>query len=74
MLDILTTEIREQGREDIKRKNVESHVIICQDMIIGSSIFLPALTTARTGFGHLGNILHAATNIYDYFCATDRPI
>lgn len=51
MFYVVTIEIKGKKREDIKRKSLERHIIIYQDMIIGGS-FLPALpitTTTKRG-------------------------
>ena len=78
MFYVVTIEIKGKKREDIKRKSLERHITIYQDMIIGGS-FLSALpitttTTKRekkiilTSQRHLGDILIPATNICNFFC------
>ena len=47
MLYVVTIEIKGKKREDIKRKSLERHITIYQDMIIGGS-FLPALPITTT--------------------------
>lgn len=51
MFDVLTIEIRERESEDIKRESLERHVIIYQDVIIGSCAVLPAQRTTRKDLG-----------------------
>lgn len=74
MFAILKIESREKGKEDIKRKSLGRHVIVCRVTGIGSSVSLPVLPTDRKRLGHLKNIWKMSSLLLQIYVISSMPL